>query len=88
MSQAYPHEFVAYDLSMTADTFNTAISPLVEAFLRDLRVFEDYLRVRIDADRNDDLHTTADMNPCGQTPRARTDPHRERVARASRLEQR
>jgi hypothetical protein len=50
MSQAYPHEFVAYDLSMTADTFNTAISPLVEAFLRDLRVFEDYLRVRIDAE--------------------------------------
>lgn len=50
MSQAYPHEFVPYDLSMSADAFNTAMSPLVEAFNRDLRVFEDYLRARIDAE--------------------------------------
>jgi len=47
-SQAYPHEFNPYDLTMSADAFDTAMNPLVEAFNRDLNAYQDYLRLWID----------------------------------------
>jgi hypothetical protein len=44
MSQQYPHEFAAYDLSISADTLNTALSPLIDAFNRDIAAYQVYLR--------------------------------------------
>lgn len=40
MSQQYPHEFFAYELSQSAQSFNTALSPLIDAFNRDLANFQ------------------------------------------------
>ena len=40
VSQIYPHEFVAYDLSQSAQTLNSALNPLVEAFNRDVTTFQ------------------------------------------------
>jgi len=45
-------------------------------------------RMRVDPDRNHDLDAAADVHPRREAARARTDPHREWVARAARLEQR
>jgi hypothetical protein len=36
MSEQYPHEFSAYDLSQSAQEFNSELNPLVVAFNRDL----------------------------------------------------
>jgi hypothetical protein len=47
MSQQYPHEFTAYDLAQSADAFNTALSPLIDAFNRDLTAYQNYLRSRL-----------------------------------------
>ncbi len=44
MSQEYPHEFVPYDLTMSANTLNNALNPLVEAFNRDLMAFQLFVR--------------------------------------------
>jgi hypothetical protein len=44
MSQQYPHEFTAYDLSLSADALNTALSPLIDAFNRDIAAYQVYLR--------------------------------------------
>lgn len=46
MSQQYPHEFVAYDLTQSADRFNSALSPLITAFNRDLTAYQGLLRAR------------------------------------------
>jgi hypothetical protein len=46
MSQQYPHEFAAYDLTHSADALNAALSPLIDAFNRDLWSFQ--LLVRAD----------------------------------------
>jgi hypothetical protein len=47
MSQQYPHEFTAYDLTQSADAFNTALTPLIDAFNRDLTAYQNYLRTRL-----------------------------------------
>ena len=53
MSQQYPHEFSPYDLSHSADALNTALSPIIDAFNRDLTAFQLFVRAdmqyRVDA---------------------------------------
>ncbi len=47
MSQQYPHEFVPYDLTRSADRFNSALEPMIVAFNRDVTAFQGVLRARI-----------------------------------------
>ncbi|WP_348266479.1 hypothetical protein P8936_10720 [Edaphobacter paludis] len=47
MSQQYPHEFTGYDLTQSADAFNSALSPLIDAFNRDLMAYQSYLRTKL-----------------------------------------
>jgi hypothetical protein len=44
MSQQYPHEFVAYDLTQSANNLNNALSPLIDAFSRDLWSYQMFVR--------------------------------------------
>jgi hypothetical protein len=44
MSQQYPHEFVSYDLSHSADALNNALSPVIDAFNRDLWAYQLFVR--------------------------------------------
>jgi hypothetical protein len=44
MSQQYPHEFIPYDLSHSADALNNALSPLIDAFNRDLSSYQLFVR--------------------------------------------
>jgi hypothetical protein len=45
MSQQYPDEFSPYNLTQSADALNTALTPLVDAFNRDVSAFQEYLNV-------------------------------------------
>jgi hypothetical protein len=60
MSQHYPHEFSPYDLKTSADALNTALSPIIDAFNRDLTSYQLFVRAdmqyRVDLlnARNDD----------------------------------
>ena len=47
MSQQYPHEFTPYDLSHSADALNAALSPLIDAFNRDLWSFQLFVRADV-----------------------------------------
>jgi hypothetical protein len=44
MSVQYPHEFVPYDLTQSANTLNNAFSPLIDAFNRDLWSYQMFVR--------------------------------------------
>lgn len=44
MSQQYPHEFTSYDLTRSADALNAALSPIIDAFNRDLTSFQLFVR--------------------------------------------
>src|SRR5208282_3196534 len=44
MSQHYPHEFVPYDLTQSANALNNALSPLIDAFNRDLWSYQMFVR--------------------------------------------
>ena len=44
MSQQYPHEFIPYELSHSADALNSALSPLIDAFNRDLWSYQLFVR--------------------------------------------
>lgn len=44
MSQQYPHEFVPYDLTQSANMLNNALSPLIDAFNRDLWSYQMFVR--------------------------------------------
>jgi hypothetical protein len=44
MSQQYPHQFDAYDLTVSADAFNSSLTPLIDAFNRDLTAYQSLLR--------------------------------------------
>jgi hypothetical protein len=44
MSQQYPHEFWPYDLSHSADVLDNALSPLIDAFNRDLWSYQIFVR--------------------------------------------
>lgn len=47
-SQQYPHEFSAYDLNRSASTLNSILSPLIEAFNRDVVAFQTYMRTDLE----------------------------------------
>jgi len=47
MSQQFPHEFKAYDLSQSADALNSALSPLIDAFNRDITTFQRFVRADV-----------------------------------------
>jgi hypothetical protein len=60
LSQQYPHEFAAYDLTRSADALNSALTPLIDAFNRDITTYQLFVRAdmqyqvdRLNA-RNDD----------------------------------
>jgi hypothetical protein len=60
MSQQYPHEFVAYDLTTSAQAMNTALRPLVDAFLRDVTAYQVVLKRRLGLQIEDmNKHLTA-----------------------------
>ena len=63
MSQQYPHEFVPYDLSQSADTLNSALGPLIDAFNRDIVTFQIFMRadVQYQVDR---LNSNSDQRCC------------------------
>jgi hypothetical protein len=42
-SQQYPSEFSTYDLALSADAFNSALSPFTDAFNRDIAAYQEYL---------------------------------------------
>jgi hypothetical protein len=44
ISTQYPHDFTPYDLSRSADALNNALSPIIDAFNRDLTSFQLFLR--------------------------------------------
>jgi len=44
MSQQYPHEFVPYDLTQSANALNYAFNPLIDAFNRDLSSYQLFVR--------------------------------------------
>ncbi len=44
MSQQYPHEFAWYELTQSADTLNATLSPLIDAFNRDVTTFQTFMR--------------------------------------------
>jgi len=47
MSQQYPHEFSAYDLSTSAQAMNSALRPMVDAFIEDVSAFQAVLKRRL-----------------------------------------
>jgi hypothetical protein len=47
-SQQYPHEFPAYSLSQSAASLNSVLSPIIEAFNRDVVAFQTYMRTDLE----------------------------------------
>jgi hypothetical protein len=47
LSQMYPHEFNDYELSQSAQNLNAQLSPMVEAFNRDLEAFQSAFSERV-----------------------------------------
>lgn len=48
MAQQYPHEFTAYELTLSAQKLDTALNPFDLAFNRDVIAYQENLRERID----------------------------------------
>jgi len=63
MSQQYPHEFASYDLSQSADALNNALSPLIDAFNRDLWSYQLFVRADMQY-RVERLNSTTDQRCC------------------------
>jgi hypothetical protein len=63
MSQQYPHEFTPYDLSHSADALNNALSPLIDAFNRDLTSYQLFVRADMQH-RVDRLNSRNDSRCC------------------------
>jgi len=63
MSQQYPHEFVSYDLSHSADALNNSLSPLIDAFNRDLWAYQLFVRADMQY-RVERLNTATDERCC------------------------
>lgn len=58
-SQQYPHEFIPYYLSQSAANLNSVLSPIIDAFNRDVVAFQTYMRTDLEyevevADRGND----------------------------------
>ncbi len=47
MSQIYPHEFTAYDLSQSAVSLDRALEPLIDSFNRDIAAFQIFWQKKI-----------------------------------------
>jgi hypothetical protein len=47
MSQQFPHEFAPYELSQSADTLNSALAPLIDAFNQDLAAYQRFMRADV-----------------------------------------
>jgi hypothetical protein len=47
-SQQYPHEFSPYGLNHAASNLNSVLSPMIEAFNRDVVAFQTYMRTDIE----------------------------------------
>jgi hypothetical protein len=62
-SQQYPHEFQPYELSQSADALNAALSPLVDAFNRDVVAFQTFMRADVQY-RVDRLNNASDRRCC------------------------
>src|SRR6202044_253601 len=63
MSQRYPHEFAPYDLTQSADALNKALSPLIDAFNRDLETYQTFVRADMQY-RVEELNTRTDGRCC------------------------
>jgi hypothetical protein len=56
VSIQYPHEFLPYELTYSADAFNSALAPLVVAFNRDIAAYQGLLRAQIKVEIDDLNH--------------------------------
>jgi hypothetical protein len=63
MSQQYPHEFVSYDLTQSANALNNALSPLIDAFNRDLWSYQMFVRADMQY-QVDQLNSRNDQRCC------------------------
>jgi hypothetical protein len=63
MSQHYPHEFVPYDLTQSANALNNALSPLIDAFNRDLWSYQMFVRADMQY-RVEQLNSRMDNRCC------------------------
>jgi hypothetical protein len=63
ISQEYPHEFVAYDLTQSAYALNNALSPLIDAFNRDLEAYQMFVRADLQY-RVEKLNSSTDGRCC------------------------
>lgn len=63
ISQQYPHEFSSYELSHSADALNNALSPLIDAFNRDLWSYQLFVRADMQY-RVEDLNARTDGRCC------------------------
>jgi hypothetical protein len=63
VSQQYPHEFAFYDLSHSADALNNALSPLIDAFNRDLSSYQLFVRADMQY-RVEQLNSLTDGRCC------------------------
>jgi hypothetical protein len=63
MSQQYPHEFAPYDLNHSADALNNALSPLIDAFNRDLWSYQIFVRADMQY-RVEQLNSRTDGRCC------------------------
>ena len=55
VSQLYPHEFVAYDLTHSAVEFDMALEPIIDAFNRDIAAYQVYWQKRITVETRKDI---------------------------------
>ena len=63
ISQQFPHDFSPYDLSYSADALNNALSPLIDAFNRDLWSYQLFVRADMQY-RVEDLNARTDGRCC------------------------
>jgi len=63
MSVHYPHEFVPYDLTQSANALNNALSPLIDAFNRDLWSYQMFVRADMQY-RVEQLNSRTDDRCC------------------------
>ena len=63
LSQQYPHEFPPYELGQSADALNNALSPLIDAFNRDIVAYQTFMRADVQ-ERIDRVNSYADQRCC------------------------
>jgi hypothetical protein len=63
MSQHYPHEFDAYNLTQSANALNNALSPIIDALNRDLWTYQLFVRADMQY-RVERLNSQTDVRCC------------------------